>query len=141
MHFAASGMNSAVSILELMGHDENRALNLLGLASCAYETLQGGTIEAGRSQVNRPLRQGASGSIVRAGGVLSGPVPLALRLGYSLTGNRKLRKAAAVCSIAGSLLTRFGWVSAGRASARDADLALQSGEPSASLPAGPSLTA
>src|SRR5438477_4068994 len=32
-HFAASGVNSAVSILELLGHDNSRALNILGLAA------------------------------------------------------------------------------------------------------------
>jgi len=42
-----------------------------------------------------------------------------LRLAYAVSGNKKLRRAAAWSSIAGSLLTRFGWVHAGRASARD----------------------
>ncbi len=118
MHFAASGLNSAVSILELMGHD-SRALNLLGFAASAYELTQGVQIEVNRDRINRPLQHGKSGFLVRAGGVLSGPAPLLLRLAYAVTGNKKLRQAAAACSIAGSLLTRFGWVEAGKASARD----------------------
>ena len=128
MHFAASGMNSAVSILELMGHDSSRALNLLGLAASVYETTEGVVIETEQSRVNKPLKQGASGWTVRIGGLLSGPLPLALRLVYSVTGNKKVRRAAAISSIAGSLLTRFGWLSAGRASARDASLPLQANQ-------------
>jgi len=122
-HFAASGMNSAVSILELLGQD-NRALSLMGMAASAYEVYEGFELETKRNRVNEPLRKGWSGAIVRAGGVLSGPVPLGLRVAYAITGNRRLRQAAAWSSIAGSLLTRFGWVQAGRASARDHRLPL-----------------
>lgn len=124
IHFAASGLNSAVSILELMGHD-NTSLNALGLAASAYETAEGAIIEFTRDRVNRPLQRGKSGLIVRLGGALSGPIPFALRLACTLTGNPSLRKAASVCSVAGSLLTRFGWIEAGKASARDHVLPLQ----------------
>ena len=126
IHFAASGMNSATSILELMGHDDSRALNALGLAASAYETIEGAVIESRQDRMNRPLKHGKSGLIVRLGGVLSGPVPLLLRLGYAVTGNKKMRRAAAVCSLTGSLLTRFGWIEAGKASARDHVLPLTS---------------
>jgi hypothetical protein len=124
-HFAASGLNSAVSILELFGHDDSRALNLLGISASCYEVAEGALLESKRHRVNEPLRKGWSGAIVRAGGVLSGPVPLALRLAYAVSGNKKLRCAAAWSSVAGSLLTRFGWVHAGRASARDHRIPLE----------------
>ena len=124
-HFAASGLNSAVSLLEVLGHDDSRALNLLGIGASAYEVYEGFELEAKRDRVNEPLHKGWSGAIVRAGGVLSGPVPLALRLAYAVSGNKKLRRAAALSSIAGSLLTRFGWVQAGRASARDHRIPLE----------------
>jgi formate-dependent nitrite reductase membrane component NrfD len=123
-HFAASGMNSAVSILELLG-SENRALNWLGLAASAYESFEGVALEAERARVNDPLRKGLSGLIVRAGGLLSGPAPLLLRLVYTATGQKSFRRAAAYLSLLGSLLTRFGWVHAGRASARDYTLPLE----------------
>jgi formate-dependent nitrite reductase membrane component NrfD len=139
IHFAASGMNSSVSILELMGHDDSRALNMLGIAASAYETVEGAVIESRQDRVNRPLKQGKSGLIVRLGGVLSGPVPLLLRLGYAITGNKKMRRAAAVCSIAGSLLTRFGWVEAGKASARDHVLSLTAHERPTKEPSTPSM--
>jgi len=118
-HFVASGMNSAVSILELLENDDSRALNLLGLSACAYESLAGLKLEAKRTRVNQPLRQGASGFMVRIGSLLSGPAPLFLRIGYAITGNKIFRRSAAYLSLAGSLLTRFGWVQAGKASARD----------------------
>jgi hypothetical protein len=124
-HFAASGLNSAVSLLEILGHDDSRALNLLGISASCYEVAEGLLLESKRHRINEPLRKGWSGVMVRAGGVLSGPVPLALRLAYAASGNKKLRRAAAWSSIAGSLLTRFGWVHAGRASARDHRIPLE----------------
>ena len=124
-HFAASGMNSAVSILELMGSDHSRALNLLGIASSVYECYEGVELESKRTRVYEPLHKGLSGAIVRLGGVLSGPVPLCLRLAYAFTGNKRLRRAAAYSSIAGSLLTRFGWIHAGHASAKDHRIPLE----------------
>jgi hypothetical protein len=119
LHFAASGVNCAVSALELLGSENSSALNLLGISASAYEIYEGVELETKRNRVNEPLRQGWSGAMVRAGGVLSGPVPFGLRIAYAITGNTKLRRAAAWSSIAGSLLTRFGWVHAGRSSARD----------------------
>jgi hypothetical protein len=124
-HFAASGLNSAVSLLEVLGHDDSRALNLLGISASSYEVAEGVLLESKRHRINEPLHKGWSGAMVRVGGVLSGPAPLALRLAYAVSGNRKLRRAAAWCSIAGSLLTRFGWVRAGRASARDHRIPLE----------------
>ena len=87
-HFAASGLNSAVSLLELLGHDDSRALNLLGISASSYEVAEGVLLESKRHRINEPLRKGWSGAMVRAGGVLSGPVPLALRLAYAVSGNK-----------------------------------------------------
>jgi hypothetical protein len=123
IHFGMSGLNAAVSILELVGHDRSPALNVLGIGASALETYEGVELEMKRDpRVNAPLKRGLSGWITRAGGVLSGPVPLALRVAASVSGtrrSRKLRRAAAWCSIAGSMLTRIGWVRAGHASAKD----------------------
>lgn len=132
-HFAASGLNSAISLLELLGHDDSRALNLLGISASSYEVAEGAFLESKRHRINEPLRKGWSGAMVRAGGVLSGPVPLALRLAYAVSGNKKLRRAAAWSSIAGSLLTRFGWVQAGRTSARDHRIPLELPESTAEV--------
>ncbi len=114
VHFGASGLNCAVSILELLGHRDH-ALNALGIGAAAVETAMGIALESRTDPALDPVKHGWSGNVTRAGGLLSGPVPLALRLlaGQSPTA----RRLAAVSTIVGSLLTRVGWVEAGRASA------------------------
>jgi hypothetical protein len=127
VHFAASGMGSAASLLELRGH-ETPALNALGIASASTETFVGASIELGKDRVLEPLKKGRSGWLTRIGGMLAGPLPLALRLlSLMANGRRKttLRKAAAVSAIAGSVVTRFAWVQAGKSSARDPRIPLE----------------
>jgi polysulfide reductase-like protein len=116
IHFAASGLGSAVSLLELLGHTDP-ALNTLGLVAASVETAAGAVIESDRGPASRTLRDTRSGWVTRAGGVLSGPVPLMLRL----AGIRSpaARRAAAAITVAGAVLTRFGWWAAGRESAHD----------------------
>jgi hypothetical protein len=128
IHFGMSGVQAGVSLLELLGHADSRALNSLGIGSAFYECLEGFNLESRADPALRPLKRGASGWIVRSGGVLSGPVALALRLlagGSGTRRSRALRRCAAMCGIAGSLLTRYGWVYAGRSSARDWRLPLE----------------
>jgi formate-dependent nitrite reductase membrane component NrfD len=115
IHFAASGMGSAAAMLTLLGHDA-RALDRIAIAAAAVETFVGAVIETNRSPTSRPLREGPSGAIVRVGGVLSGPVPLVMRLFGRSHG---WRRAASVAALAGSLLTRVGWLLAGRVSAEE----------------------
>ena len=120
IHFGMSGLNSAVSILELMGH-ENPALNTLGMGASAIETIEGYHIESTQKPALEPLKRGSSGLITRVGGVLSGPVPLALRIAAAFAGTRrarKIRQTAAISSLVGSMLTRIAWVQAGHVSAR-----------------------
>jgi hypothetical protein len=122
IHFGMSGVQAACSLLELMGHVDSRALNLIGIMSTAYETYEGVHLETRNECELRPLKQGRSGWITRTGGVLSGPLALGLRVAAAFAGGRRgrsLRKMAAVAGIGGSILTRFGWVEAGHASARD----------------------
>lgn len=115
-HFAASGLAAAVSMLQLGGH-EGDALNALAIAAAMFETYTGAEIELDRGRDSEPLRHGPTGLMTRAGGVLSGPVPLLLRL---LGGrSKRMRRVAAVSSILGSLITRFAWVEVGKVSARD----------------------
>jgi formate-dependent nitrite reductase membrane component NrfD len=126
VHFAASGVASASAILTLMGHDE-APLNDLAMGAAAVETLIGVSIESRQERALAPLREGPSGWIIRAGGILSGPVPLLLR---AASRRRRWRNVASVAALAGSLLTRAGWIAAGRASAK------QKGEPARTAAAG-----
>lgn len=125
IHFGASGLGAAVSLLELLGH-RDRALNLIGAGAAAVETLIGAGLEMSDTDFLRRPREGRangvgiaastwSGDLTRLGGVLSGPLPLALRLFGGRSGSA--RKAAAISTIVGSLLTRVGWIAAGRDSA------------------------
>jgi formate-dependent nitrite reductase membrane component NrfD len=126
LHFGASGTSAAASILELAGN-KSEALNRIAIGATAVETYMGAAIELGSTPGTEPLRSGSSGRAMRVAGVLSGPIPLALRL-LSLRGNgskRGLRRAAAISSVVGSLITRWAWLNAGTASAKDSSVPLQ----------------
>jgi formate-dependent nitrite reductase membrane component NrfD len=124
IHFGMSGVNSAVAILELLGHNST-ALNLLGIGASAFETYEGLHLEQRQEAALEPLKHGLSGWITRLGGVLSGPAPLSLRMAAQISGSRKIRRAACWAAIAGSLLTRYGWMQAGKSSAQDWRLPLE----------------
>ena len=116
MHFAASSVGSACGLLELRGH-RAPALRGLSFAAAAFETVTAIGVESQPDAADDPLRSGRSGKLTRIGAALSGPIPLALRL----LGRKssRARRLAAVSALAGSLLTRFAWVEAGKASVRD----------------------
>lgn len=132
IHFAASGLGAAVGMLELMGHTRSRALQALALGAAIFETWEGVRIE-GRTHAHLdPLKHGRSGWITRAGGVLSGPIPTALRIASAWSGRPRscsLRRLASISSIAGSLITRIAWLEAGHASARNWREPLEIAEP------------
>ncbi|PYV88124.1 MAG: hypothetical protein DMG90_15840 [Acidobacteria bacterium] len=125
MHFGMSGLSAAVGLLELMGHRKSRALQMLGLGAAMFEVWEGWRIESRPQQALDPLKHGLSGSLIRTGGMLSGPLPVALRLLSLVSNSRELRKWAATSAIAGSLLTRIAWIYAGHVSARDWRLPLE----------------
>ena len=119
VHFAASGLSAAVSILELRGHTI-RPLNRLGLAAAAIETATATTLEVRKTPASSHLRSGLAGWMMRTAGLLSGPLPLALRLAALFSSDRRrkqLQKAAAISALIGSVATRVAWVEAGRKSA------------------------
>jgi formate-dependent nitrite reductase membrane component NrfD len=107
LHFGASAFGSAVSLLELRGH-RDPALNALATGAAVFETAAAVAIETGNDPVSAPLRT----TLTRVASLLSGPIPLFMRLMGS-------RKGAAAATLAGSLLTRFAWVEAGKMSARN----------------------
>jgi formate-dependent nitrite reductase membrane component NrfD len=128
LHFGMSGLNSAVGLLELLGHDRSPALQTLGILAATVESAEGIHLETNTGEAADPVKHGASGWIIRTGGMLSGPIPLGLRLASLFTSkrnSRKLRRMAAASSVAGSLITRYAWVHAGRVSARDWRLPLE----------------
>ena len=110
IHFGASGLGAAVSLLELLGH-RSRALNRIGIGAALAESVLGITLERGLGE-RGPQMGPESRQLSRAAAVLSGPVPLVLRLlaGRSSTA----RRVAALSTLAGSVLTRVAWVKAGK---------------------------
>jgi formate-dependent nitrite reductase membrane component NrfD len=111
LHFGASGMGAAVSLLELLGH-RSRALNRIGIGTAAAETALAAYLESRDNPAMTPMRGGAVGNAARTAALLSGPLPLALRL---LAGRSPAaRRIAAISTIAGSLLTRVTWMRAGK---------------------------
>ncbi len=128
IHFGMSGLNSAVGLLELLGHDRSPALQALGLLAATVESAEGIRLETNTDRVAEPVKHGTSGWIIRTGGMLSGPIPLGLRLASLFVGpekRRRMRRLAAASSVAGSLITRYAWVHAGHVSARDWRLPLE----------------
>jgi hypothetical protein len=124
VHFGVSGLASAVAALELLGH-RDRALNAIGLGAAVVETATAAHVEWTEEPALEAIRTGTPGRLMRAAGLLSGPLPLILRL----AGRRSLRvrRVAALATIAGSILTRVAWVSAGRPSAERHAIATSSG--------------
>jgi formate-dependent nitrite reductase membrane component NrfD len=116
LHFGASALGAAASLLELAGH-RAAALNRIGIGTAVLETLLLVHLEWQRDRVARSLFAGGSGVLVRAGALLTGPLALVLRLATGVA--PALRLVAAVSMTIGSLVTRFGWIAAGRRSAGD----------------------
>ena len=116
MLFGVSGLGAAVSVLELLGH-HTQNLNWIGIGVAAFEAGCGLLIELDSHPAARPLHNGRSGAVLRLGGGLIGPVSLMFRI-MSLA-IPSLRPAAAAVMIAGALITRIGWILAGRDSAAD----------------------
>ncbi|PYX13067.1 MAG: polysulfide reductase [Acidobacteria bacterium] len=122
IHFGASGLSAAVGMLEMMGHRKSRALHMLGLGAAIFESWEGWRIESRQQPALDPLKRGPSGWMVRTGGMLSGPVPAALRALSMISGKERshdVRRWAGFVAVAGSLITRIAWVHAGHVSARD----------------------
>lgn len=112
LHFGLAGLGSAAAALELLGFRVPE-LHAIGIAVATVETLVGARVELRRrAVVDEPLHRGASGWTLRVAGTLAGPGALGLRLlGWI--------PAAATAFLLGALVSRYGWLMAGRASAED----------------------
>jgi formate-dependent nitrite reductase membrane component NrfD len=112
VHFGIAGLGSAAAIIELMGH-RIRPLNALGFAVAILETAFWVWLELDRhGKADRAAHAGAAGWTIRAGQILTGPIALILRFVGGLP-------LAASSFLVGALVSRFGWLAAGRVSGRD----------------------
>jgi Polysulphide reductase, NrfD len=111
-HFGVVALGSAAAALELLGF-RMAALYAIGLIAAGVETGVGAWIELSRQGATaRALHEGAAGRLLRAAGLMTGPVALLLRLFGRVP-------IAAVFFLLGAVLSRYGWLHAGRFSARD----------------------
>jgi hypothetical protein len=115
-HFLTSGLGGSSAILELFGF-LIPATQILGFAAAAIETFVGFLLELRHDRVDAPLHHGRSGWTMRLAGGLEGPVALLVRILWH--GSASGRYAAAGCFLVGALCSRYAWIWAGRASARD----------------------
>jgi formate-dependent nitrite reductase membrane component NrfD len=112
IHFGTVGLGSAVALLELFGY-RGAALGALAYLAASVETLLWLLLELRRhGAADRAVHEGRSSWLIRISDLCTGPLSLALRaLGWI--------PVAALFFLAGGLLSRFGWLAAGRASGRD----------------------
>ncbi len=126
-HFLTSGLGGSSAILELCGF-LIPATQLLGFITAGLQIVFDALFVIRRPDVDAPLHEGRSGIAFRIAGLLEGPTALLVRIIWgSLPGGRCV---AAICFLAGSLLSRYAWVWAGRESAKRSDVqfALQRSE-------------
>lgn len=111
-HFGMAGLGSAASTLASAGF-RLPALTGILIFSAAAETIVLFWLEIRKhGAADRALHEGGSGWTVRIGEALAGPLALILAV-------LGLVPIAAGAFLLGALVTRFGWLSAGRASACD----------------------
>jgi hypothetical protein len=111
-HFGIVGLASAASVLELLGF-RLAALNAIAQTVAIVETGVGVWLEMARQGATaRAVHDGAPGRLLRIAGLLTGPLPLAARIvGWV--------PVADLSFLIGAISSRYGWIFAGRVSARD----------------------
>jgi formate-dependent nitrite reductase membrane component NrfD len=112
VHFGTAGLGSAAALLELFGH-RIAPLNAIGFFAATIESalLVWVTIDK-HGAADRAIYQHSSGWLIRIGEILTGPLALVLRF-FSLV------PFAAISFLIGALLSRFGWIAAGKVSGSD----------------------
>jgi len=112
IHFGTAGLGSAAALLELLGH-RIAPLYVLGFLVAAIETALWIWLEINKhGAADLALHEGNAGWLIRGGEFLSGPLALILR-------QTNLVPLAAISFLFGALISRFGWIEAGRVSGRD----------------------
>ena len=106
-HFGMVGLGSAAAVLELLGF-RIAALNAIGLAVAAAETVVGAVMEVSRrGAAARAIHHGTPGRLLRTAALLTGPVALIVRIAGWVP-------IAGVGFLMGAILSRYGWIFAGR---------------------------
>jgi hypothetical protein len=112
IHFGIAGLGSAAAFLELLGH-RIAPLNAIGFFTAAVESvvLVWLTVDK-HGAADRAIHEHSSGWLIRIGEIFSGPLALILRF-FGLV------PFAAISFLIGALVSRFGWIAAGKVSGSD----------------------
>jgi hypothetical protein len=111
-HFGMAGLGCAVALPMLVGFREPALMSIFFFAASAETLVQIYLTFRRHGEVDAAAHHGKSGWLLFAGESFSGPVPLILA-------GLNVWSAASVIFLLGALLSRFGWLAAGRASACD----------------------
>ncbi len=112
IHFGSAGLGSAAALLELLGH-RVAPLSALGFLAAAIETALWIWLEIDKhGAADRALHRGLPGWLIRGGEIFTGPLALILRV-------MNLIPLAAISFLLGALISRFGWIEAGKVCGRD----------------------
>jgi formate-dependent nitrite reductase membrane component NrfD len=112
IHFGIASLGSAAATLEFFGY-RAASLKAIFVFAAAIELALWIWLELDRhGAADRALHEGRSGWLLRSGEILSGPLALILRL-------TNLIPFAAIAFLLGALLSRFGWIAAGRVCGND----------------------
>lgn len=119
IHFGTAGLGSAAALLELIGY-RIAPLNVVGFYVAAVESALFLWITLDKhGAADRALHEGTSGWLIRIGEILTGPLALFLRF-FSFI------PLAAISFLAGALVSRFGWLAAGKVSGCDPEAVFSS---------------
>jgi Polysulphide reductase, NrfD len=112
IHFGTAGLGSAAGLLELLGH-RVAPLNAIGFLAAAVESALLGWLTIDKhGAADRAIHEHRAGWLIRIGEILNGPLALVLRF-FGVV------PLAAISFLAGSLVSRFGWIAVGKVSGSD----------------------
>ena len=112
IHFGTAGLGCAAALLELFGH-RIPPLNGIGFLAAGIETILALSLLINRhGAADRALHRGSSGWLLQIAETLTGPLSLLFRAFGMIP-------FAALAFLSGALLSRFGWLLAGKISGRD----------------------
>jgi len=119
IHFGTAALGSAAALLELLGH-RVPALNFIGFYAASVELALLVWLNLDKhGAADRAIHEHGTGWLIRIGEVLTGPLALVLRF-FGLV------PLTAISFLAGSLISRFGWIAVGKISGRDPESVLAS---------------
>lgn len=111
LHFGIAGLGTAAALLELFGY-RIAPLNAISWLAIGVETALWLWLFKKHGAADRTVHEGRSGLMLKTAEILTGPLALALRAGGLLP-------FSAGSFVIGAFISRFGWIQAGKMSAKD----------------------